>query len=400
MKNKKLIIILFIWIFFILSLIPLLNYAKFTNPSADDFTYSANSKLAYNETGKIGNTINAAINSTKKAYHSWQGTFFGTFLMAISPNVFSIKLYKAAPVLLIVIFTLSTIFFTYTIIKYLFRSKAIYSLIISPIIVFLSLQFIPSLVEGIYWYNGAWYYTFSYCLTLLLFSFIIIFTSIESRTKTIILYIFSLILAFLLGGVNFTISFFSLIMISFITLIMFIYKRNNKYMLLILSIVIFSGVLISYLAPGNDVRANILNINVQVVDAIFLSLKANILFNFNWIKYNFLFVFIILLMPIFKDIINDINFEFKKPGIFLLTTFLIFSTQFTPPIFSLGSYGPYRLINVIYYSSIWFILSNAVYFYGYYLKTKKPRQKSKILNAKKKSSKPYYYIILIIVITF
>ncbi|MCK5812496.1 MAG: oligosaccharide repeat unit polymerase, partial [Clostridiales bacterium] len=302
MNTKKYTIIAIIcWALLISSLIPMFRYAKYTNPSADDYTYSNSAKLEYDQSESIFLTIKAGLNKTIKSYSSWQGTYFGTFLMSISPNAFSISLYKIAPILLILIFILSVLLFIFVSIKFLFNSKIIYAFIISPIIIFLSFSFIPSLVEGIYWYNGAWYYTFSYCLSLILFSSIILFLKHINKKIRITNYIIAILLALMISGSNFTTSFFTFIILLSLTIIMFIYRSNNKLYILGITAISLIGLLLSYLAPGNSVRGDVINLKLSILDSIFYSIKGTFIFNSDWLIHNFIFVFLILLIPLFKN---------------------------------------------------------------------------------------------------
>ncbi len=399
MNTKKYTIIAIIcWVLLISSLIPMFRYAKYTNPSADDYTYSNSAKLEYDKSESIILTINAGINRTIKAYSSWQGTYFGTFLMSISPNVFSINLYKFVPILLMLIFILSILLFIFVFIKYIFNSKTIYAFIISPIIIFISISFIPSLVEGFYWYNGAWYYTFSYCLSLVFFSSLIIFLKHKNKKVRVINSIFAVLLALMIGGSNFTTSFFVFIILLSLNIIMFLYKLNKKYYILGITVINLIGLLTNYLAPGNLVRGEVINSKLSILDSIFYSFKGTFIFNFDWLANNFIFLFLILLIPIFKNIITDSNFKFNKPILFIASIICLFSVQFTPPLYSMSNYGVYRLINIVYYASVIFTFAIFIYMYGYILK-RKNNSKSIILNKKNKSKFKTHHLVSIIILS-
>ena len=100
--------IILLYIVLLLVLMPIFSLSKSAVPSADDFWYGKMARTAYVESGSLFKTIGAAIQRTVIAYNTWQGTYSSIFIMSMQPAVFSIQLYRLAPILLILIMFIST----------------------------------------------------------------------------------------------------------------------------------------------------------------------------------------------------------------------------------------------------------------------------------------------------
>ena len=120
-------------------------------------------------------------------------------------------------------------------------------------------------------------------------------------------------------------------------------------------------------APGNNVRQAQLEgagLGMDALPAIghsFLA-AAEYLFRFGgWITLAVL----ILMIPIFKNMVSRTNFAFAWPGLVSLSSFCLFATGFTPSFYSLGHEGLSRTLNAVKVTYQILLLLNEMYWIGW-----------------------------------
>ena len=121
-------------------------------------------------------------------------------------------------------------------------------------ITFTALQFTYMPSDSFYWYNGAIYYTFFFSLMLFLFSSLIVMATAKRNWTKPVYFIISLILAFIIGGGNYTTALFTPIVLGGIT-VYAIYK-HDKFSIpyALTTLVAFISLIVSMIAPGNAIR--------------------------------------------------------------------------------------------------------------------------------------------------
>ena len=161
-------------------LFPMLLIAKYDIPAADDYSFGTPVHDVIKNGGSFSQLIEAAVSRVQEAYYSTQGTISAVFLFSIQPAVFGDQYYVIVPyimlsMLCIGIYSFLTNFFS------VFVKHKLYSFLTVVIVMIICSQFLPSPVEGFYWYNGAIYYTFFFGLSLLLFSLLIRFAKADNN---------------------------------------------------------------------------------------------------------------------------------------------------------------------------------------------------------------------------
>ena len=155
MKIVRRVLVLALWVCLLL---PFFAAAPAAHPATDDFTFAAYTHATWIETGSLPHVIKDALSYTLRTWRDWQGTMTGVLIMALNPAVFSLEHYWVhAPVLLL--FNLGAWFiFLRHVMK---RRMGLGNEAFVPVYLALSaalLAFLPDMVEGIYWFNGAWFY--------------------------------------------------------------------------------------------------------------------------------------------------------------------------------------------------------------------------------------------------
>lgn len=363
MLTEKLVCILLI-VLFLLTLIPLFAIAPYNHSCADDYSYGLNGYRAWTETGSLLEVVKGAKDVMVEYYETWQGTFSAIFMMGLQPAIFGENLYFLVPVILIPLLSLSTFLFVRTVLKkYLGANNYEVFLVAIPVTA-LSIQFLPSAVEGFYWYNGAVFYTFFYSLQLIMFSLLLLCFKAKAVWARWIYGIVAVLLAAIIGGSNYTTSLLTCIWMFFTTVFLGFKKDKKAFLSGGMLAACGAALLISALAPGNAVRQSAFTDTPSPISAIIRSFITGCRYLVTWTTLPVILM-VVFLVPIAIILVRRSHFQFRYPLIVSLLSFCIFSASFTPPIFAMGNEGPGRLLNIIYYSYLLFLTGNVFYIVGW-----------------------------------
>lgn len=158
MKNLKRILPVLGVILWAVLLLPFFLGAPAAHPATDDFTFAVYTHPTWIQTGSILHVLKDALAYALRTWRDWQGTVTGVIIMTLNPAVFSIDGYGWHAVILLALCLLATgVFLRHFLGKRLGISKGM------TLAAFLSLSavqllFLPDIVEGVYWFNGAWFY--------------------------------------------------------------------------------------------------------------------------------------------------------------------------------------------------------------------------------------------------
>ena len=350
---------------FIVSVIPIIIAGFYAHPSADDFDYSIQVHETITSGGNVLQILESAVGTVCKTYNHWQGTFSAVFIFSLQPGAFSQELYFFTTLIMVVGLSFSTFLLSWTILITWLKCKRAFSVIISVLMVILQIQFVPSIREGFYWFNGSSYYTLFYSFSLIFFSFVIRIVLYKNFKKyQIIVIVFSSLLAVIIGGGNFATALISSIIMVLICL--FCLKTKRKQQLLysaIITIFLLLAFLISVFAPGNANRAA-LHTSINPLLAIIKSFYYAFCFIGEWTRLPEI-AFFVFVFPFVFWASNKANLSFKYPLVIIMLLLCVFSSQLTPSVYAMGEPGPKRLINIYYYSYYWLVLSIMFYCSGW-----------------------------------
>ena len=156
MKQLKRAFPVIVWA---LLLAPFFLGARAAHPATDDFTFALYTHPTWAQTGSILHVLKDALSYALRTWRDWQGTVTGVIIMTLNPIVFSLKHYGVHAVLLLLLHLAGWyVFLAHMLGRRLGldgRAQRAAYLTLSA----MSLLFLPDIVEGIYWFNGAWFYT-------------------------------------------------------------------------------------------------------------------------------------------------------------------------------------------------------------------------------------------------
>lgn len=352
---------------FVASLLPLLAMAFFDHPSIDDFVFGAQTHEAIQEGLPTLDVLKTATHQTAQIYQRWQGSFAAVFLFAFQPAVFSESLYWVVPLLMIGVFLLSSFFFLKVLCVDIFgASKPVWSLV-SILIAGVSIQTLPSPVQGFYWYNGAVYYTFFYAVGLFLWGWLL---QERFRGPSWVRKGGILLFSVLVGGGNYVTALVSILLLSSWVLLYLFRKERGRWFYLFVLAVLAGSFLLSAVAPGNEIRAQ-RYVGLSAVDTILRALYYG--FHFLWAWSDPLFWGIsIPLAILFWRMAGRVRWRFRFPLLVSVVAFGLFSAQFTPALYGMGSYGEGRILNIIYFA-FWLLWSAQLFYWCGWLRQKVER---------------------------
>lgn len=350
-------------IVFAVSLIPIFYAAFYAHPVLDDFGYSHYAKTAITEGGSIFDALSGAFHQVKESYYTWQGTFSAILIFSLQPATFGDGLYFLTTFIMVGALCGSTWFFFDTVFVKWFGSKKVYAILTATLTLFCSIQFMPSISEGLYWFNGSSYYTVFYSLSLVYFSLLIRLHLSNSRISRCLSLAFCLLLAVFIGGGNYTTA----LLTTCITVLVAVAATMKKVPGFYLYYIIFGFLLIalgiSMLAPGNSIRGSSAS-GLGPVTAVCKSITEAAGYIGRWTSLPQIALFAFL-TPILVRTARETSFKFPLPFVAFILSFLCYATQFTPSLFAMNNVGAGRQVNIYYYAYYIFVLFNIFYIGGW-----------------------------------
>ena len=351
-KYKKYIEIV-IGIFLIISLIPIVRLTFFSRPCVDDFAYSY-PLYNYIKRGNwnIFGLIIKAIEVDIHFYNTWQGLYSSAFILAFQPGIFGEKYYFIGGVLLLILSFLCILHFVGTLLKIhgIKENKYLVSLFFFTAIY----QALPSALNGLYWYNGAWNYMPFFFLVLVNTSLCLRHIYFNENNKKNL--IKSCLLSFVISGGNHVTAFLNILILICLSYVSIKKKKGRIYISLVIAL---SGFLLVCIAPGTTIR-QAESAKQSVVTTIKASFIQSFVYIKEWLNNRTLILFLVCVLWslfIFKGYVID-TAKFKlSPLIYIFIAWVILCGLLCVPYIAMGFFGAERLTNVIW---LYFIVASII----------------------------------------
>ncbi len=237
-------------------LVPFFLGAQAAHPATDDFTFAVYTHPTWMETGSLPHVLKDALSYALRTWRDWQGTITGVIIMTLNPIVFSLEHYGMHAVILLAAHLAAWfVFIRHIFGRRLGLSASVWGGLYLALSAF-SLMFMPDIVEGIYWFNGAWFYTGAQAAALVTLVLCDRFAqSSAAGAKPVMHALVCAGLLFALGMDNYITAMMTAAAL-FMMALQRAWARNRKAMIrtALLLLPIGAGLLISVIAPGNSVR--------------------------------------------------------------------------------------------------------------------------------------------------
>lgn len=352
----------------IILLFPVLRAATCARPVNDDYSFSYLTHQALIDHTSI---LAAALREVQQIYFSWQGTYSAIFLFSLQPGIFGN--YQVTSWLLVFSLLFGTLFFSVRIWPLWSdsnqRGESLRRGSMIAIVIFLlMIEGMPSISEGLFWYNGAVYYTFFFSLSLILLGLV---AGVFTGTTKLVGKIVALFLGAVISGGNYTTALVTLELI-FLALVCSLWKRRERFVFhdpaklqtwkgstdFLFLLFVISGVCfaVSMAAPGNQKRADAVG-GFSAAAAIGEAFRQAVILIRQYT--GLLQILFALYLVLFFLLLSGPRNRMKHPvwGLLLgsLLLFLLFVSGLVPPIYGVGNIGAGRQQNIYYYTYLIFL---------------------------------------------
>lgn len=332
-------------------LMPLFIGALGAHPATDDYVFTGITHNTWLDTHSLPHVVKDALSYALRTYRDWQGTITGIVVMCLNPAFISTQAYAwHAPVLLALWLACFYAFLRVLLVGRFGFSRAACT---GTFFVLTLLQwvFVPSLLEGLYWHNGAWFYTGT--------------TAVFFLTLALLLHgrragrIAALALLAFIGLNNYITAALSCALLALLTLADAWRARQGGRTDRGLArfgvplAVVLACLLISVLAPGNRVRME--------TDAMYGAQSLWPLRSLVWtardaLGYVWRFLFktpllcvLVLCFAFAVRMARGVRFSARYPGIVTLAAYVLLCAMIFPHMFTSGYAGPGRIVNLYHH---------------------------------------------------
>ena len=255
-KNEKFIAIIAV-VLFVISLLPIFYLTFINRASGDDYSYGAYTRNAWMATHSIGAVLTAIGQTIKQYYIGWQGTWFSIILFSLQPEVFSDNAYFVVAPIMLLLWIGSTCYLGREVLQRRLGYSKWSTCLQLVIILFISIQLVPSTKSSIFWWNGCVHYLVPFAMCQFVLAWAIKYLDDYRAEYLVLLTLFMT----LLGGSSYQPALFVLIVTGYAVVYgvwrCFCTSKNDlkKVLLLLIPIALeLIGLIISAAAPGNKVR--------------------------------------------------------------------------------------------------------------------------------------------------
>lgn len=285
----------------------------YTTPIYDDYNLSV---ISHKSVVNGDSFILGVINNCLVLYKSWQGFMLSNFYPAVQPFVFNEKLYFISCLFALGIIIFSLFYFAKSIlINTLGFNKYDYLLITVPI-VFLIIQFLPSIAEGIYWMDGNLSMVINSIMLIIFALLINLYLSNKKRTK--IIYGVISVLLMLIICMDSPITFLTMLLV-------FLYSSL-----------------------------------ASICYAIFYSIA----YTGKWFTLCFISI-LLFVSVVFWEYAKNSSYSFKNPLLVFILCYSIYSARMSVQLAAGGYLGAERQYNQYYFSFVILLAISWLYFIGW-----------------------------------
>jgi hypothetical protein len=343
------------------STLPLYAIAFYNHPYYDDYNFSQAVHDVWQQTHSLPQVLTAAWTSAQNVYATWQGTYTGTLLSNLQPGVFGETLYWLTTFLLLTAFLLCFGFLFHTLLRRVMGASRAQSLCAASLALFLMIQFLPSVSEAFYWFNGGVGNTLIYAFIALDGALSIRLYGARRGAAWLTAALFAL--STLLGGGSYGGGLLWLLLS--IGIVVFAFIRKNKYRFVFAALTAWFALCFVYniTAPGNEVRAAMIGASPSALKAVAQALYYGVALLGNYFTLPVAAV-ALGLAPMLWQLAAKSRFSFPHPALMLLGGAALFCAQLTPPLYAGVFLGGDRTIDTYYFSFIVLLLMSETYLLG------------------------------------
>lgn len=368
-ENKKKAYLWIVILAAVLTLIPLLLLSRYDHPNGDDYAYAYRTFHVWRETGSVWAVIREAAATSAEFYNKWQGLYASAFILALEPGIFGEKYYALTGILMLVIIYGSNLVFSMYILHHKLKASRLEGAAFGCMASFLMVQWMPSSLQGLYWYNGAMNYGFFYGVLLLMICAAIRLAEEQGRFRNVKNVIAASLLALILAGGNHVTAFMGIL---FLTGMLVWGAVRKEKRLMVRSLVVFffmmAGFVFNITSPGTKIRQANFEDSQGIIWTIWNAVRSGLHAIDQWLGLEML-VGMLLMLPFVFLIVRRIRvesgFRFRYPFLVFVLSVGWVCAMLCPPLYAMGGIGDGRLLNLVYFFFVLLLFLNEFYVCGW-----------------------------------
>lgn len=368
MEKGKKGVLCFCMIFLFLGIAGLLWAGMYDAPSSDDYEYALQTRAAWDATHSVVEVIRAAALTSGHYWHTWQGLYSSAFIQALMPDIFGAGAYAVTAFLTIGFLMAGNTVLMETLAAKVLGVNRVEQGILVTLCNLAVLQWMPSAVEGLYWYNGAMNYTFYYALTQIAVSIMIRYTLWNSARKDAAALTGLAALGIWIEGGNHVTAVLLLTLFLGFMVLGICLKKRKLYYLAIPFLASLAGFFFNILSPGTKIR----QAQFPGHPGIFLAIKASIgqtLSDLNdWMNFGYLLLLLAavpILMTSAARFCEKTKWRFPCPLLVVIASAGCLCLMRSLPYYAMGGPGMGRLTNIIYFAFVPLSMLDVFYLLGW-----------------------------------
>lgn len=350
----------------ILLLLPMIKAAQYDVPAADDYSYGQTTHRAWVNTGSITAVLKAACSRVRDTWYNWQGSFAAVFMFTLVPSVFGDQCYGIGALMILTVLLIGIFVLTFAVYRRGFKASVPEAGILGCVWAVLCTQFLPRASQGIYWYNGAVYYTFFFGIACAACSLLISYLLRTINENGIGRLITASVLLFFIGGGNLVTGLTTAILLVSTEFLLICRRHRDRLRFLLPTVCLLAGFMINVIAPGNAVRQKYFA-GYGAVKAVWMSFVQAGRFFAEWFSLP-VAALILLTIPVLWMITGKTKFSFSYPGIITLYAVCLTAAMFCPPVYAMTEHNLEhlgRIINIIYFGMMFLLIFVLFYWVGW-----------------------------------
>ena len=371
--NDKIInwkkISLFLFVFTIVLMIPLLAIARYNIPNSEDFnTDIKNMHDVMKYDSSFICLVKRSIQNVVFNYFNWGGSYFSCFIKNFSPVLLGERYYFLTGYFVISVVLIGLFCICKSSVKYIFNSNKIITYIIFLTLTIVITQFMPSPSQGFFWHCAVIAYSLMCGFALIVYS-VLIKTIFDTEIKPSRIILLSLLLVLLAGG-NVVINLITAEILVICILILALCKNKAWKRIIVPAVVFGVFFFISVAAPGNSVRGRSFE-SIGIFKSIVLCFgqTANVIGKWIVSPASILFVF---LVPVFWKLAGESSCSYKYPTVVTVLSVCLLASLYMPILYGEGPIflepgitpeGRYQDVVFLYYVVLF--AANELYWIGW-----------------------------------
>lgn len=335
-------IAIFMLVLFMISLLPILYCSFFDYATGDDLWEGAAAYRVLVNHGSVKDFFRAVFEWAKVDYFGWEGNWSSIILWCLEPSIWGEKVYCITPWMALIALCGGTTYFLFYYLKKYLTDKPAFRLMVSVIVCFFSVQYMPYIRSGIFWYTGMINYIVPYSLCLVSFVWIDKLLETEKRRYCVGV---SFILTYL-SGAGYTPIVLAFEVLSLIILNQIVrskrqglkLSRGSRWLFFPL-VLLITGFIFSAISPGNAARGgeSYYFSGIRVVLTILTCIKQGIYGGIGWVlsvRLLLLIVPVLVIGTLEQVDVTKSKLEFNHPIFVTGLLFLISCSMYAPGIYA------------------------------------------------------------------